>query len=281
MKTAATRFEAEDVIRGWRAAGDSIAFVPTMGNLHAGHVELLREARRRAKRVVASIFVNPIQFNDPDDFAAYPRTLEQDRALLTENRVDLLFVPAVGEMYPRGKMSARVEVPGLSGILCGAFRPGHFSGVATVVTMLFNIVRPDLALFGEKDYQQLLIIRRLVEDLCFAIQIIGIETVRDADGLALSSRNRYLSSSERARAPALYRSLCAVRSRIEAGERDYAKLESDCVGGLDLAGFRTEYVAIRRADDLEPPRPDDTRLRVLAAAWLGSARLIDNLKVDL
>ena len=265
----------------WRAAGERIAFVPTMGNLHAGHLALVREAARVAERVVVSIFVNPLQFDRQDDFQAYPRTLAEDREALAQEAVDLLFLPEVEEMYPRGmEACTRVEVPGLSEVLCGAFRPGHFVGVATVVTKLLNAVRPDVALFGEKDFQQLLVVRRLVEDLNLPVEVRGVPTVREPDGLALSSRNRYLSPEERARAPALYRALLAARERLLAGEPPGA-VEAAGMRELEAAGLRPEYFSVRRREDLEEPGPADGQLVVLAAAWLGRARLIDNLPVDL
>ncbi|HHH36749.1 MAG TPA: pantoate--beta-alanine ligase [Gammaproteobacteria bacterium] len=264
-----------------RAAG-RLAFVPTMGNLHAGHLALVEEARRRADAVAASIFVNPMQFNDPADYAAYPRTFEADAARLEAAGVSLLFAPEAERFYPRPLESlTRVVVPGLSEILCGAHRPGHFTGVATVVIRLFHIVRPHVAVFGEKDYQQLLLVRRMVEDLAMDVEVVGVPTVREADGLAMSSRNRYLSSAERARAPALYRALRQVVGALEAGRRDYPALEAEASASMERAGLRPEYCSIRRAADLLPPQPDARDLVVLAAAWLGSARLIDNLQVRL
>ncbi|RMD77909.1 MAG: pantoate--beta-alanine ligase [Gammaproteobacteria bacterium] len=281
METVRTIAALHGALEPWRAAGERIAFVPTMGNLHAGHLALVEEARRVAERSVVSIFVNPLQFDRRDDFQAYPRTLEADRRALEGAGADLLFLPEVEEMYPRGMEGCtRVEVPGLSDVLCGAFRPGHFVGVATVVTKLLNAVRPDVALFGEKDYQQLLVVRRLVEDLNLPVEVRGVPTVREADGLALSSRNRYLSPEERARAPALYRALCAARDRLQAGEGP-AAVEAAGMAELAAAGLRPEYFAVRRREDLEEPGPLDDRLVVLAAAWLGRARLIDNLFVDL
>lgn len=282
MRTVTTRVEVGEAVRRWHDKGESVAFVPTMGNLHAGHLRLVQEAKQRAGCVAVSIFVNPTQFNDPDDFAVYPRTLREDSVLLAESGVDLLFTPPVDEIYPHGSIGrTRVEVPELSESLCGAFRPGHFSGVATVVAILFSIVRPDVALFGEKDYQQLLIVRRMVEDLRFPVMIVGVETVREPDGLAMSSRNRHLTATERAQAPALYRALCAVRDRMLAGERDHALIEASGWRGLESGGLRPEYVSIRRAEDLALPQASDRRLRLLAAGWLGKARLIDNVPIDL
>jgi pantoate--beta-alanine ligase len=270
------------VVREWRRAGDAVAFVPTMGNLHAGHLELMRAARRHADRVVASIFVNPLQFTDARDLAAYPRTPEADQSLLRDAGVEALFLPEVAEIYPRGMAAAsRIEVPGLSGILCGEFRPGHFSGVATVVAALFNLVQPDVAVFGEKDYQQLLVIRRLVEDLHFPIEIAGVATVREDDGLACSSRNRYLTPRERAQAPALYRVLCGLRDEILAGRRDYPAATAEGLRRLQDAGFLPEYFCVRRAGDLATAGSADRSLRLLAAANLGKARLIDNIPLEL
>lgn len=269
-------------VRRWRNAGDTIALVPTMGDLHRGHLALIDEARARADRVVVSIFVNPLQFGSGEDFADYPRVLEQDRGHLGEHGADLAFVPAVATLYPDGpEHSVRIGVPGLDDILCGADRPGHFAGVATVVAKLFNIVEPDLAVFGEKDYQQLLLIRRLVRDLDFGIEIVGAPTVREPDRLALSSRNRYLTADERRVAPVLNEVLRDVAARLVAGERDFRRLEADAEAELEAAGFEPRYVAIRRAGDLSRPAAADpaAALRVLAAARLGRARLIDNVAV--
>ncbi len=262
-----------------RGGGHTLAFVPTMGNLHAGHLALVAAARRHAEVVVASIFVNPLQFNDPADYAAYPRTFEEDVAALGEAGVAAVFAPAPGSIYARAPgRNTRVIVPGLSDTLCGLFRPGHFAGVATVVCKLFNIVRPDVAVFGEKDYQQLLLIQRLVEDLDLAVDIVPVPTVRERDGLAMSSRNRYLDEAERRRAPVLYRSLCEAAAALEAGRKDYAALEAAGMAAVAAGGLRPEYFSIRRAGDLALPHPGDRELIVLAAAWLGSARLIDNVR---
>ena len=269
-------------VHSWRNAGDTIALVPTMGDLHRGHLALVDEACARAGRVVVSIFVNPLQFGPGEDFADYPRALESDCARLGEHGADLVFAPEVDTLYPAGTgHHVRISIPGLDDILCGADRPGHFEGVATVVAKLFNIVRPDIAVFGEKDYQQLLLIRRLVQDLDFGIEIIGAPTVREPDRLALSSRNRYLTAEERRVAPVLNEVLHGVAARLLAGERDYRRLEADAEAELEAAGFEPRYVAIRRAGDLSAPRADDpaASLRVLAAAQLGRARLIDNVPV--
>jgi pantoate--beta-alanine ligase len=267
-------------VRTWRAAGDHIALVPTMGNLHRGHLRLVQEARAYAQRTVVSIFVNPMQFGPQEDFAAYPRTLASDRELLEAEGCDLLFAPSMATVYPRPmNEQTRVEVPGVSDILCGAARPGHFAGVATVVCKLFNMVQPDLAVFGEKDFQQLLVIRRMTEDLCLPVGILGVPTVREADGLALSSRNGYLSPEERARAPALRRALERAAEALVAGQAE-SEVEQRAVEELEDAGLTPDYVSVRCAADLAHPEPTDAALVVLAAARLGKARLIDNLRVS-
>lgn len=262
----------------WRRAGERIALVPTMGNLHAGHLALVEAARAGADRVVVSIFVNPIQFVAGEDYDSYPRSEAEDCRLLETIGTDLVYMPDVASLFPQGlERHTRVRVPGLEDILCGASRPGHFSGVATVVTKLLNLVQPDVAVFGEKDYQQLLIIRRLVADLALPVTIEGVATVREADGLALSSRNAYLSAEERRRAPALYRTLMAVADRLSTGVPDHAALESEGLQQLESAGLDPEYLAIRDAATLAAPAEGDCV--VLAAARLGRARLIDNIRV--
>ena len=267
-------------ISDWRRRGELIAFVPTMGNLHAGHMSLVEEARRRARRVVVSIFVNPMQFGPGEDFERYPRTLAEDSRMLKEAGVDLLFAPTVAEIYPRGHGAAtRIEVPEVSEGLCGEFRPGHFVGVATVVAKLFNMVQPDIAVFGQKDYQQLAVIRRMVTDLCFPIEIIGAPTVREADGLALSSRNGYLSASERARAPLIYQLLSRIARAIGQGARDFRRLEAEAEAELKAAGFEPEYISVRQRETLKVAEAGDRALVVLAAARLGTTRLIDNLEI--
>jgi len=282
MDTVTTVAEVRARIQEWRAAGQRIALVPTMGNLHAGHMSLLAAARFRADRVIASVFVNPLQFGPAEDFAAYPRTLEEDARLLEEAHCDLLFAPTVEQMYPDGGAQATIiTVRGLAGVLCGQFRPGHFDGVATVVAKLFNIVTPDVAVFGEKDYQQFVIIRVMARDLLLPVEIAGAPTVRAPDGLALSSRNRYLSPRERAIAPAIHRALQAAVQRIDAGDRDYLRMESAGWQALAVAGLRPDYFAVRDAADLHAPRPGSRELVVLTAARLGKARLIDNLRVAL
>lgn len=267
-----------EVVRAWHIKGDRVGFVPTMGNLHEGHLALVAEAKKRAQHIIVSIFVNPMQFGEGEDFEDYPRTLDEDRKKLIEAGVDLLFAPSVETVYPAGKDSqTRVEVPDISDLLCGASRPGHFVGVATVVCKLFNMVQPDLALFGEKDFQQLMVIRRMVADLAIPIEIVGLKTVREADGLAKSSRNGYLTPEQRTLAPRLFETLQQTADALARGERDFAQLEERAKKSLTSAGFRPDYYAIRSADNLEPPRQQDTRLVVLAAAYLGATRLIDNL----
>ncbi len=262
----------------WRQQGNSIAFVPTMGNLHAGHLALVEQARLRADKVVVSIFVNPLQFGPNEDFEHYPRTLEDDAAKLKSAAADLLFTPKVEEIYPAGhEQATRVEVPGVSQGLCGEQRPGHFTGVATVVAKLFNLVQPDVALFGEKDYQQLLVIRRMVVDLCFPIEVIGVATERDSDGLAMSSRNGYLSQAERQIAPKLYQALKQAADKLKQGRIDFTVLEQEGIEVLKSAGFEPEYFAIRDAATLLTPSPDTSGVVILAAAKLGQTRLIDNL----
>jgi len=260
-----------------REAGRSVAFVPTMGDLHEGHLALVEEARGRADYVVASIFVNPLQFGPAEDYHNYPRGLEADGEKLDGAGADLLFAPTPEEIYPRGLASTtRIEVPEITGILCGASRPGHFSGVATVVNILFNIVAPDVAVFGEKDYQQLRVICRMVADLRLPVAVVGVPTRRAPDGLALSSRNRYLNEAERRVAPALHRSLAQTVAALERGARDFPRLEATAADDLEATGFRVDYVTIREAETLAPPREEGRDFVVLGAAWLGRARLIDN-----
>lgn len=279
MHIARSIEEVRDYVRSWRTSGERVAFVPTMGNLHSGHLALVQAAQEKAERVVVSIFVNPTQFGPNEDFARYPRTEIEDEMQLGRQNVDLLFLPSVEEMYPGGTGETTfVEVPELSEQLCGAHRPGHFRGVATVVARLFNIVQPDVALFGEKDFQQLMVIRRMARDLAFPVEIIGVPTSRAEDGLALSSRNQYLCAEERELAPRLRATLRETAERIRAGENDFAVLERDAMQALENFGFQPEYVAVRRAADLEPPEAGDD-LVVLVAARLGRTRLIDNLRI--
>ncbi len=265
-----------------RQAGARIAFVPTMGNLHDGHLSLITTARTRADVVIASIFVNPAQFGPDEDYETYPRTLERDQALLASQGTDFLFTPTVAEVYPHGDTTrTSVEVTGITDRLCGASRPGHFRGVTTVVSKLFNMVQPDVAVFGQKDFQQLQVIRRMVEDLDFPIQVMGAPTLREQSGLAMSSRNGYLNESQKQQAAGIYRALCACASDIESGARDFADLETQAVIDLADAGFRIDYFQICRQSDLEPAMEADRELAILAAAWLGDTRLIDNVQVNL
>ncbi|TNI70025.1 pantoate--beta-alanine ligase [Aeromonas media] len=266
----------------WRREGRAIAFVPTMGNLHQGHLTLVDEARSRGDKVVVSIFVNPLQFDKAEDLANYPRTLEQDCAALQAAGVDLVFTPTPELMYPQGLASQTfVEVPGLSSLLEGALRPGHFRGVSTVVTKLFNLVQPDVACFGQKDYQQLALIRKMVADMAMPVEIVGVPTVRAEDGLALSSRNGYLTAAERALAPELARTMNWIAEQIEAGNNHLPSLVAQASQRLDNAGFRTDAIDIVDADTLESSTAASKRLVILMAAYLGKARLIDNSVVTL
>ncbi|MBU0498663.1 MAG: pantoate--beta-alanine ligase [Gammaproteobacteria bacterium] len=268
-------------VADWRRTGERILFVPTMGNLHEGHLKLVREAKGYRGRRVVSIFVNPMQFGAGEDLASYPRTLTADRALLEGLGNDLLFIPAEETIYPGGQAGhTEVRVPDLSEDLCGTYRPGHFTGVATVVCKLFNMVRPDVAFFGEKDFQQLMVIRRMVADLAMPVEIIGVATEREPSGLAMSSRNQYMNEAERRLAPRLYQELQALAEALGRGDDDYPALELMAKLRLDEAGFRPDYVSIRRAEDLCLPVRGEPHLVVLAAARLGKTRLIDNLRVE-
>lgn len=280
MRTARNRQELQEQLEDWRQAGDHVALVPTMGNLHDGHLSLVKKARENAEKVVVSVFVNPTQFEPGGDYDAYPRTLALDRRRLQLAGVELLFAPDIETVYPFGIENAtRVTVPGLSDDLCGRFRPGHFEGVTSVVLRLLALTMPDVAVFGQKDYQQQILIRRMVKDLHLPVQIVTAETVREADGLAFSSRNQYLTDEERRIAPALHRVLAGIAGALESGNRDYAALESRAMAELAKSGFRPEYVSIRRAENLATPDRDTDELVVLAAAPLGKARLIDNVLV--
>jgi pantoate--beta-alanine ligase len=281
METVTTIEAVRARIGEWRRSRLHIAFVPTMGNLHAGHMSLLEAAHERGDRVVASIFVNPLQFGPSEDYTGYPRTLEEDQKLLELGRCDLLFAPSVAEMYPGGgDQRTVVMVRGFSDILDGEFRPGHFDGVATVVTKLFGIVAPDVAVFGEKDYQQLLVVRHMTLDLALPVQIIGAPTVRAEDGLALSSRNRYLNENERARAPAIYQALRQTAQALSSGASDYDSLQRRGGKQIEQAGMKLDYFSIRNAHDLTAPTPASKQFVVLAAARLGRARLIDNMRAE-
>ncbi len=282
MRTYTAIAPLQSVLRSCRQQGQRIAFVPTMGNLHEGHLELVRRARALADIVVVSIFVNPLQFGPNEDLDAYPRTLAADKEKLFSEGVQHLFLPDVEEMYPEGMaLQTQVQVPDLSETLCGSSRPGHFTGVTTVVSKLFNIVQPDVAVFGEKDFQQLTIIRKMVADLCMPIQIEGVATARDTDGLAKSSRNGYLSEEQRKLAPLIHATLVSCRDAVACGFDNFLQLESHARMQLLQAGFEPDYFAIRDARTLRAVNENTEEIAILAAARLGSTRLIDNVRLTL
>ena len=269
-------------IRRLRMEGKRVALVPTMGNLHDGHMKLVDEAKARADVVVVSIFVNPMQFDRPEDLARYPRTLQEDCKKLNKRKVDLVFAPSVKEIYPNGtETHTYVDVPGLSTMLEGASRPGHFRGVSTIVSKLFNLVQPDIACFGEKDFQQLALIRKMVADMGFDIEIVGVPIMRAKDGLALSSRNGYLTAEQRKIAPGLYKVLSSIADKLQAGERDLDEIIAIAGQELNEKGFRADDIQIRDADTLQEVSENSKRAVILVAAWLGDARLIDNKIVEL
>ncbi len=268
-------------VRAWHARQKSVAFVPTMGNLHEGHLHLVDEAKKQADAVIVSIFVNPIQFGQGEDYQTYPRTMEEDIQKLTDKNVDALFIPTVEELYPQVTQSFQVEPPAIQNELCGAYRPGHFRGVATVVAKLFNIVQPDFACFGKKDFQQLFIIQKMVDELNFPVKIIPVDTGRAEDGLALSSRNGYLTESERKQAPQLFCALNKIKTAIENGARNYIELAQQTKQFLTENSWQVDYIEVRSADTLNPAHPEDQKLVILGAARLGKPRLIDNLEVNL
>lgn len=270
-------------VKNWRQQNEVVAFVPTMGNLHDGHLSLVQKARELADRIVVSIFVNPLQFNDENDLTTYPRTLSEDINLLSELNCDLVFTPSEAVMYPQGMaQQTRIHVPGMDDKLCGLGRPGHFDGVATVVAKLLNMVQADIAVFGEKDYQQLMLIKKLTQDLNLSVDIVGAPTHRDSEGLALSSRNNLLTAEQRTRAPELHKQLVIVKNALISGIADIGSVISDAQTRLKQAGFEPEYLEVRRALDLEPAQlGQDRALRILAAARLGNVRLIDNIACDL
>lgn len=269
-------------IRRLRMEGKRVALVPTMGNLHDGHMKLVDEAKARADVVVVSIFVNPMQFDRPEDLARYPRTLQEDCEKLNKRKVDLVFAPSVKEIYPNGtETHTYVDVPGLSTMLEGASRPGHFRGVSTIVSKLFNLVQPDIACFGEKDFQQLALIRKMVADMGFDIEIVGVPIMRAKDGLALSSRNGYLTAEQRKIAPGLYKVLSSIANKLQAGERDLDEIIAIAGQELNEKGFRSDDIQIRDADTLLEIAENSKRAVILVAAWLGDARLIDNKIVEL
>jgi len=280
MIVAKSKNELREQLVKWRHAGEQVALVPTMGNLHAGHISLVQLAREHAERVVVTLFVNPTQFGAGEDFGNYPRSFETDTRQLEEVGADMLFAPNVRTVYPFGIENAtQIVVPGLTEKFCGSFRPGHFDGVTTVVARLFSLVQPDVAIFGHKDYQQQLVIRRMTEDLSLPINIVTGSTVREDDGLAMSSRNAYLTNAERDIAPALHRAIEKAGEELRDGRRDFDNMEQQAHDLLLEAGLQPEYVAIRRALDLSVPTDDCVEFVVLAAAYLGKARLIDNVLV--
>ena len=287
MQVIHTIRQLREVVQAFKQAGKKIAFVPTMGNLHEGHLQLVSMAQTKAEIVVCSIFVNPLQFGEGEDFDKYPKTLKDDTRQLQQLGCDIVFAPSVEEMYPgssvagkAGATQSQIVVPGISDILEGASRPGHFTGVATVVGKLFNMVQPDLAVFGEKDYQQLLVIKRFVNELCFPVDILSHPIVREENGLAMSSRNGYLSTGQKQQASALYRTLQAMAQKLQSGSRDYQLLEQEAVEQLQQSGFKPDYIQIRNTD-LSKPTLDSKQLVILAAAWLGNTRLIDNIQLSL
>jgi pantoate--beta-alanine ligase len=282
VKTVRDIKTLREIVGGWRQDGETIALVPTMGSLHRGHLSLVSLAQECAERVVVSVFVNPTQFGPGEDFEAYPRALENDRRRLSRASVDILFAPGGDDIYPYGTEHATfVSVPEISTMLCGDDRPGHFVGVTSVVGRLFNIVQPQVAVFGQKDYQQLVIIRRMVADMHLPVKILAGQTQREKDGLALSSRNRYLTDVQRKSAPKMRAAITACRDRLFAGENAMSALESGGFRQLEASGFEPEYFAIRKAGDLSAPDPDSRYLVILTAARLGRARLIDNELVEL
>lgn len=283
MQTVYNIRALKGILHHWHSQNQRIALVPTMGNLHQGHLTLVEKAQQLGDRTVVTIFVNPLQFSEGEDFAKYPRTLTEDQNKLAEKNVSLLFLPESQEIYPNTLDHApRIAFPDLSDTLCGSFRPGHFTGVATVVLKLFQLVQPQWAIFGEKDYQQLLVIRRMVQEFFLPIEIVGIPTQREKSGLAMSSRNHYLSTQEKAVAAKLYRTLLSVHDQILKGNKhNYTLLEMEGSQQLRQLGFRPDYFSIRRSSDLAMPLQNDRQLTCLTAAWLGTTRLIDNISITI
>lgn len=282
MQVIDAEHELAEQVQSWKYHNKTIAFVPTMGNLHQGHLSLINKAKELADKVIISIFVNPLQFDNNADLSAYPRTIDQDLALLMPLQCDLVFIPNAQKMYPNGMaQQTLVTVPDTDDKLCGKYRTGHFGGVATVVAKLFNMVQADIAVFGEKDYQQLLVIKKMVADLSMPIQIIPAPTLREDNGLAMSSRNQYLTEAQRQQASGIYQVLEQARNKIQQGDRNYPQLQQDAYAQLEQMGFEPEYFDIRRAEDLELAQQGDMELRLLVAAKLGKARLIDNMACNL
>ncbi|TMP86349.1 pantoate--beta-alanine ligase [Pseudoalteromonas ruthenica] len=281
MQTTSEIRSLRSQIKSWRQAGLSIAFVPTMGNLHEGHYSLVDKAKTLADKVVVSIFVNPMQFGANEDLDAYPRTLKADQQGLSERGADYLFTPTVQTIYPNGLESqSYVDVPGVSLGYCGGARPGHFRGVATVVTKLFNLVQPDFACFGEKDFQQLQVIKTMVRDLSMPIEVIGVPTQRDVNGLALSSRNNYLNEAQKQQASTLFTTLQWVKEQIQAGNNDFADLEHQAIACIEQQGLRIDYFNVAERNRLTAATAKDSELVLLVAAYLDKVRLIDNLTLD-
>ncbi len=282
MFQATSVTELRQQVQQWRDRGESIAFIPTMGNLHAGHMSLIEKGQSLSDRTICSIFVNPMQFGPNEDWDHYPRTLESDLGQLVAIGCDLVYLPDASELYPEGlEMISKVEVTDLTDDYEGAHRPGHFTGVATVVLKLFNIVRPDVSVFGKKDYQQYRVISKMVEDFNLDVLIIGEETTRDPSGLATSSRNQYLDDTQKEQATLIYRTLQQAAQQIAEGERDFAALERRAIETLDAAGFDTDYFAVCHAETLKPATPDDRDLVILVTAALGETRLLDNIEISL
>jgi pantoate--beta-alanine ligase len=282
MKTVKTVAELRQQITEWKQAGQRIALVPTMGNLHQGHLSLVTQAKVLADKIIVSIFVNPLQFDDKADLSAYPRTLKTDFEQLTSVECDAVFTPTAQIMYPEGMDEQTIiTVPGMDDKLCGQARPGHFDGVATVVAKLFNLVQADVAVFGEKDYQQLLLIKKMVADLNLPLEIMGLPTYREASGLAMSSRNQYLTEPQREQASSIYRILTDIKAKLKKGDSDFGALEQNAVKELQQLGFVPDYVDIRQAGNLERAKRSDKALRILLAARIGKARLIDNIACNL
>ena len=282
MYQATSVIELQQYVQHWKDHDQSIAFIPTMGNLHAGHMSLIEKGRSLCDRSICSIFVNPMQFGPNEDWDHYPRSLDQDLELLTAIGCDLVYLPTASELYPEGldKIS-QVQVTDLTEHYEGAHRPGHFTGVATVVLKLFNIVKPDVSVFGKKDYQQYRVISKMVEDFNLDVQIIGQETTREASGLATSSRNQYLDQAQTEKAALIYQTLQQTAQQIDAGERDFPKLQETAIAGLDAAGFKTDYFAICNAESLLPATPEDRDLVILVTAAMGQTRLLDNIEISL
>jgi pantoate--beta-alanine ligase len=282
MKVISDIASLRELVSDCKRTGRSVGFVPTMGNLHDGHLQLVKRAKSHNDIVIVSIFVNPMQFGENEDLDAYPRTIDEDKAKLVNDGVDAVFLPSVSDMYPCGlKAQTYVEVPGITDVLCGASRPGHFRGVATVVSKLFNMVQPDDAFFGEKDFQQLQVIRTMVRDLSMSVNVHGVPTQREKSGLAMSSRNGYLSKEEKATASLIYQEMTKAKGLIEAGHTDFNAIESAIVSNLEAKGFKNDYVSIVNANTLQSPVAGDKHLVIVVALFMGTTRLIDNLQVAL